>query len=152
SPDFQNSNYFLDHITLWNGRLFPIYRNSCRIIPGRVPSVCPKARPSLPPEFLPMVSDLYRQLKFLGEGQTVHWVGDQSTIESVCTCKVVGSLSTDRQAVADGARLELDTHEVPIEASSGTPTPLRKAFNAVAGQEPNEDTDRREKANSGPPQ
>jgi hypothetical protein len=98
SPAFQNANHVLDYIILGNGGLFPIYRRSCRVIPGKVPSVCPKARPSLPPDFLPTVTDVYRERGFLGEGETVHWVGNVATIEGVCTCGRAWTPTPDRQA------------------------------------------------------
>lgn len=86
SPGFQNANHILDFIILGNGRRFPIYRSSARVISNSVPSICPKARPSLPPEFLPKIADLYRSRGLVSNSQTIHWVGDQATIDSLCTC------------------------------------------------------------------
>ena len=110
SPGFQNANHILDFIILGNGRRFPIYRNSARVISKSVPSICPKARPSLPPEFLPKIADLYRSRGLISDGQTIHWVGDQATIDSVCTC-------TDPSAHADSSP---DTDLPPYEAEHQT--------------------------------
>jgi nucleoside phosphorylase len=95
SPEFQNANHTLDIIVLGNRARFPINRYSCKIVEGDTPTVCPNARPYLPEAFLPSVTGVFR--RFLKPGQTIHWVGDQLTIDSVCTCH----MTTGRNSPAE---------------------------------------------------
>src|SRR5262249_10642990 len=57
-----------------------------------LPSICPKAAPKPPVELRP-AGDLlaesevhYRSLGLIGDEQSIHWVGRQSSAETTCTC------------------------------------------------------------------
>jgi len=89
-PEAQAYGFVVDDIflgpTFAHGNVFPIISFQCKAVPGKTPSVCPKAKPSLPEEYLAEVECSYREVGLIGKGQTLHWVGNQETIEHVCTC------------------------------------------------------------------
>jgi hypothetical protein len=92
SPAFQNSNFLIDFIILANGGRFPVYRRDCKAVPGTTPSICPSAEPKPPVRLRPpgeMLAGLekrFRELRLVADGETIHWVGRQSTVESTCVC------------------------------------------------------------------
>lgn len=92
SPAFQNANFLIDFIGLANGKRFPVYRRDCKAVPGARPSICPSAEPKPPVRLRPdgeMLVDMekrFRDLHLVGEGETIHWVGRQSTVETTCVC------------------------------------------------------------------
>src|SRR5262245_31882800 len=50
-----------------------IVKADCRLVPGSQSSVCPKADPPLPREYLPAVVQAYGRLFPIPPGQTIHW-------------------------------------------------------------------------------
>jgi len=100
SPEFQNANRLLDEITLGEGRRFPIRRYWCKPAPGPTPSICPNADP--PAEdadrkallvYLPRIAKRFRELHLIGEQQTIHWVGRQASLGTVCRCHLTSGES-----------------------------------------------------------
>jgi hypothetical protein len=93
SPAFQESNYRVDYILLGENRTFPIYRNWCVPVPGSSPSLCPNADPPADEAdrkvllaLLPDIEKRFRSLRLIGKGQTIHWVGRQERLGTVCMC------------------------------------------------------------------
>lgn len=56
----------------------------CQAIPGPTPRICPKARPQLPPELLPVVEGDFRRLRLVKPDETVLWVGRPTGLEDTC--------------------------------------------------------------------
>jgi hypothetical protein len=89
---FQNANFLVECIILANGKRFPVYRRDCKPVPGAKPSICPSAEPKPPARLRPpgeMMEDLeqrFRDLRLVGDEETIHWVGRQATVESTCVC------------------------------------------------------------------
>jgi hypothetical protein len=96
SPAYQTANHLIDFIILANGQRFPIYRRDCKPVPGNTPSICPSAEPKPPVRLRPsgeLLAELdkrFRQLHLVGDGETVHWVGRQATVETTCVCHLPG--------------------------------------------------------------
>jgi hypothetical protein len=93
SPAFQNANCVVDEILLGEGRTFPIYRYWCKTVPGKKPSVCPNAEPPANRAerrallaYLPGIEKMFRERGCLPEGQTIHWVGRQANLATICRC------------------------------------------------------------------
>ena len=118
SPAFQNANFLVDAIALGEGRRFPIYRYWCMPVVGDTPSICPNADP---PEdkrdrevlrgYLPRIAKTFRELGLVKQGQTIHWVGRQARLGTICRCF---SAAAESEAARQGAK-----SDVPGEASSG---------------------------------
>jgi hypothetical protein len=98
SPAFQNANFLVDFIILANGRRFPIYRRDCKPVPGTKPSICPSAEPKPPVrlrpdgEMMAVLARLFRNLHLVGDGETIHWVGRQATVETTGVCHLSNQL------------------------------------------------------------
>jgi hypothetical protein len=119
SPAFQNANFLVDFILLANGGRFPIYRRDCKPVPGVKPSICPSAEPRPPVRLRPdgeMMADLekqFRELHLVGDGETIHWVGRQATVETTCVCHLSARLSEEdvkrheHPAAVNGPRIVL---------------------------------------------
>jgi hypothetical protein len=113
SPAYQNANHLVDFIILANGKRFPIYRRDCKPVPGDTPSICPSAEPKPPVRLKPageMIADLekcFRQLHLIGDGETIHWVGRQATIETTCVCHL-GNASAQHLSNFSRDRLHVD--------------------------------------------
>ena len=94
-------NFLVDAITLANGKSFDIYRSNCKAAKGNKPSICAKADPKPPVQLRPageMLAEIesrFRSLKLVGDGETIHWVGRQSTVETTCTCDLTKDLATE---------------------------------------------------------
>jgi nucleoside phosphorylase len=92
SPAFQNSNFLVDFIILANAKRFPVFRWDCKPVPGATPSICPSAEPKppmrlkSPGEIMADLEKRFRDLHLVGDGETIHWVGRQATVESTCVC------------------------------------------------------------------
>jgi nucleoside phosphorylase len=113
SPAFQNANFLVDMIRLGEGRTFPIYRYWCRVVEGKEPSICPNADPPADPRdravlrhYLPAIERRFRDLHLVEDGQTIHWVGRQASLGSLCRCFVPSA-----QAEVAGAVPASTTHE-----------------------------------------
>lgn len=118
SSAFQNANWYVDGITLGGDRSFPIYRNSCKPVPGAIPSICPFADPPRDEEdraalreFLPQIEQRFRGLRLVKDRQTIHWVGHQASLGSLCRCDLSGpvqpsvpALRQDEAERSDGDR------------------------------------------------
>jgi hypothetical protein len=94
TPEFQNADFLIDAIILGNGRKFPIYRHSCKLAIGTVPTLCPKADyPTDKAErqalrgYLPDIAKAFRTRGIINENQTIHWVGRQASLASICRCE-----------------------------------------------------------------
>jgi hypothetical protein len=91
---FQDANFAVEYIVLANGRHFPVYRRDCKPVPGAKPSICPSAEPKPPVRLRPkgeMMAGLekrFRELHLVGDGETIHWVGRQATVETTCVCEL----------------------------------------------------------------
>jgi hypothetical protein len=127
----------IDLLITPNGSQIPVYWASCRIVPDKEPSICPKADPSIPAEFLPLVLQAFN--RFPGRvpaGHTIHWIGHRAWRRNACTC--YGQAPTApvnyAQSELQGANLGLhcDTREYCLDAPVGTPSPLKEAFETVA--------------------
>ncbi len=93
SPAFQNANFLVDMIQLGEGRTFPIYRYWCQPVEGNEPSICPNADPPAAPQdravlrqYLLAIEQRFRDLHLVGDGQTIHWVGRQASLGTLCRC------------------------------------------------------------------
>ncbi|HYV39716.1 MAG TPA: metallophosphoesterase [Gemmataceae bacterium] len=92
SPAFQNANFLVDYVILANGKRFPIYRRDCKAVPGTTPSICPSADPKPPVrlrpdgEMMALMDKRFRDLHLVGDGETIHWIGRQATVETTCIC------------------------------------------------------------------
>lgn len=90
--DIKKYGLLLDHILLGPrpgfGNRFPISDFDAKIVDGKKPSICPRTDRPVPPEFLPLILSVFQRLGYVQEGQTIHWVGNQSRIENICTCKL----------------------------------------------------------------
>src|SRR5207249_1164558 len=59
---------------------------------GAKPSICPSAEPKPPVrlrrdgEMMADLEKLFRELHLVGDGETIHWVGRQTTVETTCVC------------------------------------------------------------------
>jgi len=95
---FQNANFAVESIILANRRHFPVYRRDCKSVPGTKPFICPSAEPKPPVRLRPdgeMMAGLekrFRELRLVGDGETIHWVGRQATVETTCICDVSNRL------------------------------------------------------------
>lgn len=91
--------YKVDNIVLgptyFHGNKFPIHNYDCLAVPGNKPSICPSADRKPQTEWLPSIERRFRELRLVGDGQTIHWVGSQSKAGSVCGC-----FSTEKNANA----------------------------------------------------
>jgi hypothetical protein len=65
-------------------RTVPIENTSCLPIRGANPLICPRSKPRLPVEALAGVEKRFRSLRLVGRDQTVLWVGQQASPETVC--------------------------------------------------------------------
>ncbi len=104
SATFQNSNFLVDEIILGEGLRFPIYRYWCVPVDGNKPSLCPNADPPRDEkdrqallQYLPDIATRFRQLHLIKEGQTIHWVGRQVTLSTLCRCLERAALITEEQ-------------------------------------------------------
>lgn len=96
NPAFQLYGFLVDVIILGptpaHGNEFHIMSYHVVPVVGSKPSVCPKAAPKLPVEYLGQVETRFRELGVVKEGQTIHWVGDQRKVETVCTCSLTSDI------------------------------------------------------------
>jgi hypothetical protein len=83
----------IDYIQLGQQRIFWIYRDWCKPVQGSEPSICPNADPPADKadhagllSFMPAIEKRCRELNLIGVGQTIHWVGEQARLGTVCTC------------------------------------------------------------------
>jgi hypothetical protein len=125
SPAFQDANFLVDEILLGEGRRFPICRYWCKPVAGEVPSICPSADPPTDEadrnallEYLPMIAERFRQLGWVQKGQTVHWVGRQARLGTVCRCR--GTVGTGKTRTIKSA-----IREVPARSNGEAPVVLR---------------------------
>lgn len=73
---------------------FSIQWHHLKLIAGKVPTVCPNADPQLPEKLLTL---LVAKLPKPKSGRTWHWVGRQSTVETLCMCDRAADGPADRQ-------------------------------------------------------
>jgi hypothetical protein len=78
----------IDGIWLGERKYFPIWNTWAKIVRGSQPSVCPVADPQLHVRDLPLVEQRFRELRWLQNDTTIHWVGRQATYETLCHCDV----------------------------------------------------------------
>jgi ribosomal protein L37AE/L43A len=90
-------------VTMPNGEWLPIYPKSLTIVDGTEPDICEVADPTIQ---LPMLRKIVAKLK-LPAGKTVHWVGDQSKLATICGCYRDGVPTDDRP---DGQLAATVTH------------------------------------------
>ena len=112
SPAYQNSNFRVDSIRLGEGREFPVYREWCNPAPGRTPSICPNADPPTDQADRRALWNICRKslnsfvaCGFIKDDQTIHWVGRQAKLGSVCKC----DLTEEPNARADRPRSRRQT-------------------------------------------
>jgi nucleoside phosphorylase len=106
SPAFQNANFFVDAVILGEGRRFPIYRYWCKAVAGGTPSICPNADPPADEKdraallhYLPAIEQRFRGLGLVRDGQTIHWVGRQSSLGTLCRCPPPSEPTIGHQAL-----------------------------------------------------
>lgn len=103
-PHSKLFGFLVDKIVLGptpaHGNRFEIWSTDCKAVPGAVPTICPQAdrKPRL--EWLPDIERRFRELKLVGDGETIHWVGSQSKVEYVCGCKF--PIADDWSSFANG--------------------------------------------------
>src|SRR5437899_5599507 len=80
--------------------MFPIYLYWCKPVGGNQPTLCVNADPPRNERdrqvllgYLPQIAERFRQMHLIKEGQTIHWVGRQSTLGTLCRCQESRSLS-----------------------------------------------------------
>jgi hypothetical protein len=78
---------------------------SCKVIPGDRPTLCPQARPVLPPSLLPVALCAVRRMNHLPAGTTIHWVGHETGYRNRCLCHPTAPYAApfDRERWADVA-------------------------------------------------
>ncbi len=107
--------FLLDQIHLGGGNLFPISTFDAKIINGDSPTVCPKTDWPVGDEWLPTILGVYKRVGMVRDGQTIHWVGGQQRLETVCTCfGVPGSsdhMATSQPSVPRGRVVSREVHE-----------------------------------------
>jgi hypothetical protein len=149
---FQNANFLVDAIRLGEGKMFPIYRYWCQPVEGDKPSLCPRAEPPRDErdrqalmEYLPKIEECYRQMGLIKETQTIHWVGRQATLGTVCRCfAAVNPLPGSGVGVkpdfrpADGAPLPLhgESSETLPRANPSAPASAPVAVESLAAPQP----------------
>jgi len=89
--DSLRGNPHLDHLVPpghdpIDGNKLPIRKRMVLIVPGKAPSVCPRAQPQIPETYLPTIVARWRSLNLLPDGDTVHWVGEQARLDEICDC------------------------------------------------------------------
>ena len=99
SPVYQSANFLVDSYVLGEGRHFPIYRNWCKPVAGVCPTICPCADPPISEadrralsEFLPQIVKRFRGLHLIKKDETIHWVGRQASLGTLCRCDQTGTL------------------------------------------------------------
>src|SRR5262249_24679708 len=99
------SNFLVEELFLPNGRRMPLYRHDVRPSNAALPAVCPKAEPKLPVELRPNrdllngIEARYRSLRLIVDGQSMLWVGRQSSHETTCICDLTAANNVQRPAV-----------------------------------------------------
>ena len=84
----------LGHVIDVDGRQVPVTGNSCLVVPGRVPTVCPHANPRVGPTVMGLVQSVLlegvqRELlhgAVLPDGATLHWIGRVAAAGGSGTC------------------------------------------------------------------
>ena len=87
----------VDYITLGEARQFPIYSTFAKPMKRDRPTLCPNAEPKVPEGLLPAIQERFRELQLIGKDESLHWVGRQATIDTLCTCSSPGSASVSSQ-------------------------------------------------------
>lgn len=110
-PHAKLFGFLVDKIVLGptpaHGNRFEIWSADCKAVPGTAPTICPQAdrKPQL--KWLPLIEKRFRELKLVGEGETIHWVGSQSKPGYVCGCKF--PIADDRTSIANGGQADRET-------------------------------------------
>ena len=85
-PECDVPHVVIDAITLGCGKQFPIRGRYGIGVKAASPSLCPKANPNLPQEFLTDVERRFKEMGLVGQDESLHWVGDQADISTLCMC------------------------------------------------------------------
>lgn len=109
-----------DAITVFPGQTVGVSGLSCKVIAGDRPTLCPEARPALPPSMLAAALRAVRRMNKLPPGTTIHWVGHDTGIRNRCRCHPNAPYAApfDRERWA--------TVAAPPERASPTPIPATK--------------------------
>lgn len=86
TPAMLAAGVVVDSIQMPHGEPFEIWNTYVKVVQGDAPSACPHAEPPIRAELLPNVERRWRQLWEFGPSETIHWVGRQATMESLCLC------------------------------------------------------------------
>src|SRR5262249_44592170 len=119
-------------IELGEGQHFPIYRDWCIAAPGTTPTICPNADPPADDadrralsQYLPEISQQFRDLHLIGEDQTIHWVGRQARLATVCHCDPAEG-ATDREPEPEVNPTGESTPSVQLRGQGEEPIVLGK--------------------------
>jgi hypothetical protein len=119
NPAFQDANHWIDSIQLGGGGTFDIFRHDYKIIDGNQPSLCPNF--DFPKEqqdrqallhFLPGIEEGLRKRGLIKEGQTIHWVGRQRTLATICRCAPPAGKRGNPQSSTQMPATDADTEAV----------------------------------------